>query len=205
MKLRGMKTTISRPLATAAAVFALCWAAVGCDFTEVADLTEPGRVQIFLRYEMPPDYPVQPGDSLFVVTRDFRLYRDTTFADVYQHPDQYMFRNDSLVSVNLLDKSNENGLIQIAHGSVAPLEYDRLVFEMSPQNWVKISGKRYPLRRAGEGASTVFELNEHLPVRDNQTTKIYLTLAVHRVLYRLADEFVFLARADSTAIEGAPS
>lgn len=178
-------------------------AGAGCDFTEVADLTRPGRVQVFLQYEMPEDYPVQSGDSLFVVTRDFRLSRDTTYAEVYQHPDQYMFRNDSLVSFNLLDRGNENELIQIAHSSVAPLQYDRLSFEMSPLDWVKVTGRRYPLRRAGEGASTFFELEEPITIREDETTQIYLTLSVPEVLYRLADEFVFLARAETISVEGA--
>lgn len=195
---------IGRPSFTAlGACLVLGWAAGGCDFTKVDDLTEPGRVQVFIRYEMPADYPVQPGDSLYVVTRDFRLLRDTTYAEVYQHPDQYMFRNDSLVRVNLLDRSREGELIEIAHSSVAPLEYDRFAFEMSPLDWVTVSGKRYSLRRSGDGASTVFELDAPITIRENETTQIQLTLSVPNMLYRLGDEFVFLARADDVVVEEA--
>jgi len=170
--------------------------------TKVTDLTEPGLVQVILRYEMPSDYPAQPGDSLVVVTRDFRLYSDTTYAEIFQHPDQFMFSLDSLVSVNLLDISGAGAPVQIAYSPVAPLEYDRLIFEMSPPEWVKINDKTYPLRRTGMGAGTVVEVVEPITVLEGQTTVVHLTIAVHKALYRLGDEFIFLAHADSYSVEG---
>lgn len=196
--LQGLRPLLARAIL---AIAVLGFAFAGCGLTDVADLTEPGRVQVFIRYEMPADYPVKPGDSLHVVTREFRLLQDTIFAEVYQHPDQYMFSNDSLVTVNMLDRSNEDTPIQIAHSSVAPLEYDHLVFEMSPDETVKIDGRRYPLRRTGEGGGTVVEVERPIVIEERRTTRVFLTFAVHRLLYRLGDEFVFQAHADSVVVE----
>ena len=163
----------------------------GCDLTENDSITEPGRFRIWLSVNKPQNYSVQHGDSLEVSASDFRVFNGENYANVFQHPDQFLPSQDSVVSVNLLKNGLSDKYIQVAYGSLPPEDYDRFLFLLSPSPELILGAKTYPLRSSGDNTKTLIELQESVEIKENKTTNLYIRIDFEKTVYRLLDEFVF--------------
>ena len=173
----------------------------GCGITDQNDITKAGLLRVWISFDIPDNYPVIPGDSLMVQARDFRIFNGNYYTDVYQHPEQFLPSEFGLVITNFFDKELEGKHIQVAHGAIPPVTYDRFLFQLSPADWLWMNNKRFPLRSIRENTKTLVEIEETFVVKENKTTNVYLNVDIEKSVYRLLDEFVFNATIDSVRIE----
>ncbi|MEN8192323.1 MAG: hypothetical protein ABFS12_05870 [Bacteroidota bacterium] len=175
----------------------------GCDMTSPSDVIEPGRLKVELVYKAHEGYTYTTFDYLIAQARDFKIYNGKNFADVFQHPDQFFEYSDSIVFYNLLYASSIDTAIQVAYGSVPPLEYDSLYFQVAPSEFVIINWKIYPISTNYNSLpiendfSKVVKIREKIKIEENKTTTLRIEFKLEENLFRMLDDFVFNAKVDT--------
>lgn len=176
----------------------------GCDVSEPDELIQPGRVKIELKYHPAPDYDLDSTDFLFLQASNIKIYKDQFFADVFQHPDQFLEYTDSLRFYNMFWASAFDELTEVAYGSVPPQTYDSLVFQIAPLiNQMGLNYRLYPVVTSYESLpiennfSKVVKIKSPIKVEQNKTTKILVEFRVEENLFRVLDNFVFSAEVDT--------
>jgi len=164
---------------------------MGCSITENNEITEPGIFRVWITVENPQNYPIVDDDNLWVSIRDFRVFKGENYADVFQDPEQFLPSEKSIVSLNLFSKDLPGTYVQVAHGSIAPLNFDKFLFLISPLTELVLNGKEYPLRSKGENTNTLVELERSIVINENRVTDVFIKIDIEKTAFRLLDEFVF--------------
>jgi hypothetical protein len=178
----------------------------GCGINDVERLRYPGRLKILLDFQT-NDYQLTAGDSLYLQARDFKLYSDTNFADVFQNPEQFLPYEDSIVSFNMLEATRKDTLIQVAYGSVPPLEFDSLKFLTVPGETMILGGNTYPVSTnyssLGGAAdfSTVVKIESKIKIEENKTTTLIIHFITEENVFRYLDQFIYAAVVDTFFIK----
>jgi len=177
-----------------------------CGINDVERLSNPGRLKILLDFKT-DDYQLLPGDSLYLQARDFKIYKDTNFADVFQNPKQFLAYEDSIVSFNMLEASRKDTLIQVAYGSVPPLEFDSLKFLTAPGETMTLGGNAFPVSTnyssLGGNAdfSTVVKIKDKIKIEENKTTTLIIRFIAEENVFRYLDQFIYSAVVDTFFIQ----
>jgi|GEM_PF-3581019 len=173
-----------------------------CGVNNTEELIRPGRLKILLEFTSSA-YKIEKGDSLFLQARDFKVYRDSNFADVFQNPKQFLAYEDSIVSFNMLEAARKDSMVQVAYGSVPPLEYDSLKFLLVPGDVMRLEGNEYPITTdytsLGDNVrfSTVVKISSKIRIQENKNTTLVIRFATERNVFRYLDRFVFAAVVDT--------
>lgn len=201
MALTKMKQAM-KIILTSVFLFGLLFTVNQCKLMEPEPMTPPGRLKVLLEFKN-DRYDLQPGDSLFAQARDFKLFKDSCFADVYQNPKQFLAYNDSIVSFNMLQAAMKDSVIQVAYGSVAPLNYDSLLFQIAPGNQLRLSSQTFPIstdyHHLGVSGqySTIVKIKHPIAIHKNKTTVIKIVFALDKNIFRYLDHFIYSATVDT--------
>ena len=174
-----------------------------CGVNEPDKMTPPGRFKVNLLFKASKSYNIQPTDSLFIQASNFILFKDTYYANVFQNPNQFLQYNDSIVGFNMLEAAYLDSSIQVANGSVAALQYDSLLFQMSPGDQVRLNSKLYPISTdyknlgAINNFSTIVKINHKINVYENRTTTINIVFFIDNNVFRYLDQFIYDAKVDT--------
>jgi hypothetical protein len=175
----------------------------GCEISSPEDVIESGRVKVNLIFVSTGDIEISENDVLFTQARDFKVFNGQNFADVFQNPNQFLEYSDSIVTFNLLRAAKKDSVVQVAFGSVPPLTYDSLLFQIAPSNFIVLENNYYPLTTnyndliINNNFSKVIRIKDKIKVEENKTTTINVHLKVEDIVFRILDDFVFSAVADT--------
>ncbi len=173
-----------------------------CQIMEPEPMIPPGRLKVLLEFKN-NRYDLQPGDSLFAQARDFKLFKDSCFADVFQNPKQFLAYNDSVVSFNMLRAAMKDSVIQVAYGSIAPLHYDSLLFQIAPGNQLRLNSRTFPISTdynnlgIANQYSTIVKIKHPISIRKKKTTVIKIVFALDKNIFRYLDHFIYSATVDT--------
>lgn len=176
---------------------------ISCEITSPEDIVQSGRIKVNLIFISSSEINISENDFLITQARDFKVFKDKNFADVFQHPNQFLEYSDSIVTFNLLKAALNKLVIQVAYGSVPPLNYDSLLFQITPSNIIKLENIFYPLTTnynnlvIKNNFTKVVKIKNIIKVEENKTTTINVYFKVEEILFRVLDDFVFSVVVDS--------
>lgn len=175
----------------------------GCEISSPEDVTSSGRVKVNLIFESTGDIKISENDVLLSQARDFKVFNGENYADVFQHPNQFLEYTDSIVTFNLLEATLKDSVVQVAFGSVPPFTYDSLLFQIAPSDFLILESNYYPLTTSYSNLivendfSKVVRIKDRIRVEENKTTTINIHLKVEDLVFRILDDFVFSAVVDT--------
>lgn len=177
---------------------------IGCDIVKPEEVIHPGKLNIKLVYSYGNNYGGWEYDALYVQARDFKIFNEDNFADVFQDPDQFLEIPDSIVLFNMLETAGTGNVIEVANGSLPPLEYDSLYFQITPvMDFVLLDRRFYPITTnynslsIENNYSKVVKIRDKIKIEENKTTTLVLEFKVEENLFRILDDFVFSATVDT--------
>jgi hypothetical protein len=174
----------------------------GCDVMQPEEMIQPGRLKINLIYTSRSS-DIQATDSLFVQARDFKIFKDSTYANVYQNPNQFLPFEDSIVSFNVFEGVFKDSTIQVAYGSIASLTYDSLLFQLAPGQWLRRDNNFYPITTnystlgSDVNFTNIVKISDKIKIRENKTTTLTIKFVLEDNVFRYLDQFVFIADVDT--------
>ncbi|PIQ11636.1 MAG: hypothetical protein COW71_00185 [Ignavibacteriales bacterium CG18_big_fil_WC_8_21_14_2_50_31_20] len=184
-------------------ILALITLLSACDVASPENVTASGRVKINLRFESSSKINIESKDYLYAQARDFKVFHGENYADVFQNPNQFLEYTDSIVTFNLLGAALKDSVLQVAYGSVPPITYDSLLFQIAPSEFIRLEGNRYPLTTnynnliIDNNFTKVIRIKDKIRVEENKTTTINIHLKVEDIVFRVLDDFVFSATVDT--------
>ncbi len=173
-----------------------------CDVAQPEEMKQPGRLKINLIYQS-EQTGIQETDSLFVQARDFKLFQDSCFADVFQNPNQFLAFEDSIVSFNMFETALKDSSVQVAYGSIAPVTYDSLLFLLAPGKWLKRDEDFFPITTdyrslgAEDEFTNIVKITEKIKIEENKTTTLTIKFIIEDNVFRYLDQFIFIANVDT--------
>ena len=174
----------------------------GCDIAQPEKMTQPGRLKVNLIYES--NLPgLSESDSLFVQARDFKLFKDSVFTDVFQNPNQFLAFEDSIVSFNIFETALKDSTVQVAYGSVAPMIYDSLLFLLAPGDFLRMDDNFYPITTdygslgAEKNFTNIVKITDKIEIKENKTTELTIKFIIEDNVFRYLDQFIFIANVDT--------
>lgn len=174
-----------------------------CDSVSPEDVINSGRVKVNLKFKSTGEINISENDLLITQARDFKVFKGENYADVFQNPNQFLEYTDSIVTFNLLKAAKKDSVIQVAFGSVPPMEYDSLLFQIAPSNFIILENEHYPLTtnynelKIENNFTKVIKIKNKIAVNENKTTTINIELKVEDLVFRILDDFVFSAKIDT--------
>lgn len=175
-----------------------------CEIVEPEEVKKPGYLKIQLKYNLGGAYNITEYDGILLQARDFKIFNDDNFADVFQHPKQILESSDSIKVFNMFLDAKNDSIIEVAHGAIAPLEYDSLYFQITPfLNFMAIDRRLYPITTSYENLpiennfSKVVKIRDRIKISENKTTTLRLEFNVEENVFRVLDDFVFSAVVDT--------
>ncbi len=174
-----------------------------CDSVAPEDVINSGRVKVNLKFKSIGEINISENDLLITQARDFKVFKGENYADVFQNPNQFLEYTDSIVTFNLLKAAKKDSVIQVAFGSVPPMEYDSLLFQIAPSNFIILENEHYPLTtnynelKIENNFTKVIKIKNKIAVNENKTTTINIELKVEDLVFRILDDFVFSAKIDT--------
>jgi hypothetical protein len=103
----------------------------------------------------------------------------------------------------MLEAARKDSMVQVAYGSVPPLEYDSLKFLLVPGDVMRLEGNEYPITTdytsLGDNVrfSTVVKISSKIRIQENKNTTLVIRFATERNVFRYLDRFVFAAVVDT--------
>lgn len=174
-----------------------------CNMVSPEDVKSSGRIKVNLIFNSTGEINIADKDILITQARDFKVFKGENYADVFQNPNQFLEYTDSIVTFNLLKAAKNGSIIQVAYGSVPPLSYDSLLFQIAPSNFLILENENYPLTTNYNELSIennftkVVRIKNSLIVNENKTTTINIEFKVEDLVFRILDDFVFSAKVDT--------
>ena len=174
-----------------------------CNMVSPEDVKSSGRIKVNLIFKSTGEINIADKDILITQARDFKVFKGENYADVFQNPNQFLEYTDSIVTFNLLRAAKNESVIQVAYGSVPPLSYDSLLFQIAPSNFLILENENYPLTTNYNELSIennftkVVRIKNSLIVNENKTTTINIEFKVEDLVFRILDDFVFSAKVDT--------
>ncbi len=174
-----------------------------CNMVSPEDVKSSGRIKVNLIFKSTGEINIADKDILITQARDFKVFKGENYADVFQNPNQFLEYTDSIVTFNLLKAAKNESVIQVAYGSVPPLSYDSLLFQIAPSNFLILENENYPLTTNYNELSIennftkVVRIKNSLIVNENKTTTINIEFKVEDLVFRILDDFVFSAKVDT--------
>lgn len=174
-----------------------------CAVSEPEDVIAPGKLKVELVYSSSFNSQFSNSDFLFAQARDFKIFQDENYADVYQHPNQFLEFADSIVNFNIIRASIRDTAVQVAYGSIPPIEYDSLFFQIAPFEFARLEGQTYPVSTnyfelpIENNFSKVVKIISKIKVEENKTTTLKVHFKLEDNLFRILDDFVFSAKVDT--------
>ena len=174
-----------------------------CNMVSPEDVKSSGRIKVNLIFKSTGEINIADKDILITQARDFKVFKGENYADVFQNPNQFLEYTDSIVTFNLLKAAKNGSVIQVAYGSVPPLSYDSLLFQIAPSNFLILENENYPLTTNYNELSIennftkVVRIKNSLIVNENKTTTINIEFKVEDLVFRILDDFVFSAKVDT--------
>ncbi len=174
----------------------------GCGLNEPEEIIKPARLRIFFKFST-DSYQLTDSDSLYLQAQDFKIYKDTNFADVFQNPNQFIPFRDSIVNFNMLKATLADTMIQVAYGSIPPLNYDSLKFLLAPGNQMRLGNNIYPIStdysqlEGDVQFSTVVKITSKIKTIEDRTVNLIINFKAEDVVFRYLDRFIFNAKVDS--------
>ncbi len=177
----------------------------GCSLTDPDPITSPARLKINLLFKASAEYNIQPDDSLFAQASDFKIFTGEKFADVFQNPDQFLAYSDSIVGFNMLSAAYFNKTVQVAFGSVPPGNYDSLLFQMVPDDLLKLNSKFYPISAdydslGSNNFTRIVKIKHNFSLKEDHTTILNVYFNIKDNIFRVEDQFIYSAKVDTFQI-----